>query len=91
VLGLSLARGFLPPQRRAIPHHHDISEEIYYVVSGSGRIRVESIEGEINPGTLIYIPKSAVHALENTSDVDLEVLCVASPPYRDDDFILEKV
>lgn len=89
-LDVALAVGFLPKGKRAIPHYHKISEEIYYVSSGSGKVRVSDETFEIKKGSVIYVPKNKVHALENKSDVDeLHVLCVTSPAYTEEDFIFE--
>ncbi len=90
-LDIALAAGFLPIGRKAIPHYHTISEEIYYVFSGSGKIRVGEEHFEIKKGSVIYVPRNKVHALENKSEVDdLQVLCVTSPAYTEKDFIFEQ-
>jgi mannose-6-phosphate isomerase-like protein (cupin superfamily) len=40
------------------PHE---SDEIYYVISGSGKIVIDGSEQDVNPGKLIYIPKNIPH------------------------------
>lgn len=88
-LGIGLAFGFLPAGRKAIPHYHKESEEVYYVTSGTGSVGVGERHFEVKKGSVIYIPRNAVHALENKSDVDeLSVLCLSSPAYTNEDFIL---
>jgi len=90
-LDLALALGFLLPNRKAIPHYHKISEEIYYVTSGIGRARVGDKYYNIGRGSVIYIPTNTTHALENTSNSEeLSILCVSSPAYTEGDFILEE-
>ena len=47
------------------PH---VSDEIYYVISGSGTIEIDGIRNEVNPGKIIYIPKrirNSFHAISN--------------------------
>jgi len=89
-LDVALAVGFLPKGRKAIPHYHKISEEIYYVCSGIGKIRVGDEIFDIKKGSVIYVPRNKVHALENKSDSEeLNILCVTSPAYSEGDFILE--
>lgn len=86
-LDVALAIGFLPRNRKATPHYHKISEEVYYITSGQGRARVEELGFNIKKGSVVYVPANAVHALENTSSVeDLNVLCLSSPSYTDGDF-----
>jgi len=89
-LDTALAVGFLPVSRKAIPHYHKVSEELYYVIDGFGKIVVGEKNFEVKKGSLVYIPTYKVHALENESDSkELEVLCVSSPAYIEGDFILK--
>ncbi|PIN69218.1 hypothetical protein COV93_06435 [Candidatus Woesearchaeota archaeon CG11_big_fil_rev_8_21_14_0_20_43_8] len=86
--GISLALGTLPAYRKAKRHHHKVSEEVYYVMSGSGKAIVDDKTFEVRKGSVIHVPVNAEHALECGSD-DLEVLCIASPAYMDEDFLLQ--
>ena len=86
-LGMALAFGVLPAGRRADPHHHMVSEELYYVVNGEGTAVVGDREFGVARDSLVYVPVGYSHALENTHDSEnLEVLCISSPPYSDADF-----
>ncbi|HLC97825.1 MAG TPA: cupin domain-containing protein [Candidatus Nanoarchaeia archaeon] len=87
-LGIGLAVGFLPPKRNATLHFHRISQEIYYILAGSGRVVLDKEIGEVQKGSIISVPPLAIHGLQNTSDGEMEVLCISSPPYTDKDFIL---
>jgi len=86
-LGIGLAVGFLPPKRNATLHFHRISAEIYYILAGSGRVILDRERGKVQKGSVISIPPLAIHGLQNTGDEKIEVLCVSSPPYTDEDFI----
>lgn len=89
-LDVALAVGFLPAGRKAIPHYHQVSEEIYYVSGGNGRVRIGEIKFAVKKGSVIYVPLNSVHSLENGSaSEELELLCISSPVYREDDFILK--
>jgi len=63
------------------PHLHDDAEEIFYVISGSGRIKVGEEEEDIAPGSCIFIPPKTLHQLLNTGHEELRVLAVTSPPF----------
>ena len=63
------------------PHLHDESEEVFYVISGTGRIKVGEEEEEIAPGSCIYIPPKTLHQLLNTGQAELKVFAVTSPPF----------
>jgi mannose-6-phosphate isomerase-like protein (cupin superfamily) len=43
------------------------SDEIYYVISGSGTIDIDGIKNEVNPGKIIYIPKKIHHSFHAIS------------------------
>ena len=45
-------------------HHHE-PEETYYVIGGRGHIEVENLQKEIGPGTAVYIPPNARHAVRS--------------------------
>ena len=47
------------------PH---VSDEIYYVISGSGTIKIDGIRNEVNPGKIIYIPKRIRHSFHAISN-----------------------
>ncbi len=67
-------------------HSHDDGEEIFYVINGHGRIRVDEEEEAIEPGSCIYIPAGSSHQLINTSDETLKVVAAASPAFKLDKF-----
>lgn len=63
------------------PHLHDDAEEVFYVISGTGRVKVGEEEEEIVPGSCIFIPPKTLHQLLNTGHEELKVLAVTSPPF----------
>lgn len=90
-LDVALAVGLLSAGRKAIPHYHRVSDELYYVIDGAGEARVGEQTFPIKKGSLVCVPIDQVHALENGSDVsELKILCVSCPAYRDGDFLFEK-
>lgn len=92
IQNLSVASGYLKPRQKALPHFHRISEEVYYVITGRGRVRVGNDTMNIGAGDAIHIPVGAVHALENTSSRErMKILAISAPPYGDNDiFFVDK-
>lgn len=91
IKNFSIATGFLKPNQKAIPHYHKFSEEIYYILSGVGRVRVDDFIGKIKQGLTVYMPVRSIHALENTSRKNpLKVIAVSSPKYSDKDMFFVK-
>jgi mannose-6-phosphate isomerase-like protein (cupin superfamily) len=84
----SLAEARLPPGAATTPHYHPRTEEIYYILDGRGRMRIEREEREVGPGDAIAIPPGAEHQIRNHGDVTLRFLCCCAPAYEHDDTVL---
>lgn len=86
IRNMSIASGTLKRGQRAISHFHRNSEEMYYVLSGHGRVYIGDTIDIISAGDAVFIPIGAVHALDNRdSSGPLKVLAISSPPYSDED------
>jgi uncharacterized cupin superfamily protein len=84
--GISLQR-VKPGQRNAFAHRHKEMEEIYVVLSGSGRIKLDDEVKELGPLDAIRIGPSVTRALE-AGDDGLEILAF-SPRAQGDAEIVE--
>lgn len=60
--GLVSGVGEVAPGGVLLRHHHE-PEEVYYVVSGWGHIEIDGVRTDIGPGTAVFIPSNAKHAL----------------------------
>ena len=60
--GLVMGIAECPTGARLPLHHHD-PEETYYVISGRCHIEIDGHEAEIGPGSAVYIPSNAKHAV----------------------------
>jgi mannose-6-phosphate isomerase-like protein (cupin superfamily) len=68
------------------PHTHDDAEEVFYVVSGNGKMIVGDDEEEIGIGSCVFIPLGKRHQIINTSDEILKILAVTVPPFKIEKF-----
>ncbi len=84
----SLAEARLPAGGSTLEHLHPKSEEIYFITSGQGRIRIEGEVAEVKPGDAIAIPPGKKHKLWNTGNTVLTLLCCCAPAYEHSDTIL---
>jgi mannose-6-phosphate isomerase-like protein (cupin superfamily) len=84
----SLAEAELGPGRETTRHYHRESEEIYFVLSGSGEMEVDGDRRAVGPGDAILIPPGAWHQI-TTGDDPIRFLCVCAPPYRHEDTFFE--
>ena len=53
-------------------HYHDQSEEIFYIVSGTGKLRCADGEKDVNAGDMLCFPtgERGAHVLSNTSETE---------------------
>jgi mannose-6-phosphate isomerase-like protein (cupin superfamily) len=84
----SLAEARLPPGASTTPHYHPRTEEIYYILVGTGRMRIESEQRSVGPGDAIAILPGQRHQITNTGPETLKFLCCCAPGYENDDTVL---
>jgi mannose-6-phosphate isomerase-like protein (cupin superfamily) len=84
----SLAEEVLPPGRAVTPHHHNQIEEIYYILSGHGRMTVGDEKREVGAGDAVYVPRGHRHSLENTGAEPIRLLLVCGPAFFYEDEVI---
>lgn len=84
----SLAEARLAPGQSTTPHFHRRSEEIYYILSGEGQMRLAGEVRQVGGGDAIAIPPGVVHQLTNTGAEVLKLLCCCAPGYEHEDTVL---
>lgn len=81
----SLAEALVPPGTTTLRHRHQQSEELYHITAGEGVMLLGDKRFAVSPGDTVLIPPGTPHAIENTGDDDLKILCCCAPPYSHDD------
>ena len=84
----SLAEARLPVGASTTPHYHPQTEEIYYILSGEGQMRIAAETQTVGPGDAIAIPPGAEHQITNTGNETLVFLCCCAPAYEHEDTVL---
>lgn len=84
----SLAEATVPAGGSTLAHYHRVSEEIYLVTSGRGRMRLGDETRSVGPGDCVVIPPGTVHRLWADGDAPLVVVCSCVPPYSHEDTVL---
>jgi quercetin dioxygenase-like cupin family protein len=59
-------------------HAHGLADEILYIVRGRGIGAVGTAKGPLLPGSIIYAPAGAWHAIH--AEEEMEVMWISSPP-----------
>jgi mannose-6-phosphate isomerase-like protein (cupin superfamily) len=61
-----------------VPQDPHTEDEVYYVVSGSGKIAINGSDYSVSAGAVVYVPAKAPHHFHSVTE-DLEVLVFFSP------------
>ena len=84
----SLAEATIPTGGATTAHYHRLTEELYLVVEGTGRLVIDGEERVIREGDCALIVPGAVHKLFNTGTGPLRIVCACAPAYSDTDTVL---
>lgn len=84
----SLAEARLPVGASTQEHYHPRAEEIYFIMHGTGRMRIGGESQEVKPGDAIAIPPGQRHKLWNTGGETLRLLCCCAPGYEHSDTVI---
>jgi uncharacterized cupin superfamily protein len=72
----------VPPGKRAFPfHHHRVNEEMFFVLEGTGEVRIGETNHPIRAGDVIACPPGGAqlaHQIVNTGTVELKYLAVST-------------
>jgi mannose-6-phosphate isomerase-like protein (cupin superfamily) len=84
----SLAEATIPVGGATTAHYHRLTEELYLVTAGTGRLAIDGEERVVQVGDCALIPPGATHKLFNTGAEPLRILCACAPAYSDADTVL---
>lgn len=60
-------------------HSHPHSEELIYILSGTGKVMIEGDVGDVRAGTAVLFEEGKVHMLKNTGSGEMKVACFFAP------------
>ncbi len=66
-------------------HRHHRSEEIYHILSGSGRLTLGAEEIVVASGDTVCIPPGTPHCIRTSGTQPLVFLCACAPAYAHED------
>jgi mannose-6-phosphate isomerase-like protein (cupin superfamily) len=85
----SLAEATLEPGQETQRHYHRETEEIYFLLEGSGEMEVAGERARVSPGDAVLMPPGTWHQIRAHEGRPLRFLCCCSPPYRHEDTFFE--
>ena len=62
------------------PFYHTGYDEIYYILSGTGMVKLNGEPSRLQPGSVVVIPAGVSHSLEADPGQELEFVIFGSPP-----------
>ena len=83
----SLAEIRHPPGTASQEHYHTVAEEVYYVLSGRGGIRVDGEIRTIGSGDVVVIVPGERHTVWQEGEGDLVLLVTCVPAYSVDEVV----
>ncbi|MBA4718662.1 MAG: cupin domain-containing protein [Nitrosopumilus sp.] len=86
-INYSMAQFTLEPGKKSKLHKMS-SSEIYYILEGNGKLKIEEEEYHLEKDDSVYVPSNSKQFIENTGSVDLRFLCIVEPAWKADDEIL---
>src|SRR5271155_5328544 len=75
----SLAEATIPVGGATTEHLHRVSEELYLVTAGNGRLVMGGEQRMLERGDCALIPPATPHKLFNVGDEPLRIVCACSP------------
>src|SRR5262245_32744999 len=69
----------LEPGQSQAGHRHAVGDKLYYVIAGTGRIRVDGDERDVAVGDLVCAPAGSDHAVHNPGPAKVALLVGMAP------------
>jgi len=70
------------PGQEHPPHAHQGQDKLYFILEGSGMVRIGDQEEELSAGDAAFAPSGVVHSIRNSGSARLVVLAILAPPPR---------
>ena len=83
----SLAQARVRPGESSYKHKLS-SSEVYFILSGMGRMYIDDEVEDVQEGSIIYIPPNSVQFILNFGNVDLVFLCIVDPAWDKENDVL---
>ena len=84
----SLAEATIAVGSSVTEHFHKVTEEFYYILSGTGVMKIDNEEQQVNQGDTVVILPGQRHKITNNGTVPLVLLACCSPEWTPEDQVL---
>ncbi len=86
-INYSMAQFTLEPGKKTKLHKMS-SSEIYYILDGSGKLKINEDTYHLERDDSVYVPPNSKQFIENIGSTNLRCLCIVEPAWKADDEIL---
>jgi len=86
-INYSIAQFTLEPGKKSKLHIMS-SSEIYYVLEGSGNLKINEDTFQLEKDDSVYVPPNSKQFIKNTGSINLRFLCIVEPAWKADEEIL---
>ena len=73
--------------RDAARHFNAVTAEVYYILTGTGKVELDGEWSAVRPGDVVHIPAGVRHRV--VADDEIETVVVAVPPFDPADEFLD--
>lgn len=84
---LSMGMVVLPPGESGDPHTHEFSQEIWFVVSGQGKLIIGSEEVQLSSDMVVVAPAGVEHQIINDSERELKAIFMFTPAGPEENYL----
>lgn len=88
IKNMSIAEARIKPGESTEYHFHKKSQEIYFILEGTGLMDIEGEKKKVRENDCVFIPARTKHRIKNIGKKTLRILCQSSPAYHHDDTVL---
>ena len=81
----SFAEAIVAPGTQTQLHRHRVTEELYHITQGAGRMTLGEQQFDVAAGDTICIAPGVAHCIACVGEVPLKILCACAPAYSHDD------
>ena len=75
---VSVTRHMMQAGKSGDYHAHEDREQVYYIISGAGKMKLDDEIHDVRPGDTVHIPPKVKHQLVNDGDEWIEHLLVTA-------------
>ncbi len=80
---VSIAKATVKPGVTTVPHHLEATNEIYVIVKGEGKVKLDRLKPtKVEAGDIVFIPAGASQQIANIGKSDLVFYCVCTPRFK---------